>query len=82
MANLQPLLDNLDLRPLVRASRFSIGRVRARGIPAVLMGTAVMMLAAGVSRTLQQLTSVVPESLREAREFWIAVRSRRHDMLP
>ena len=83
MADLQPLFAYLDLKPLVRSSRFSLGpRVRARGVPAVLVGVAAMMLAAGVSRTLQQMTSIVPESLREAREFWLAVRAGRRDMLP
>ncbi len=82
MPNVQPLLAHLDLRPLVHASRFAIGRrVRARGVPAVLMGVAVVVLAAGVSRTLQGVTSIVPESLREAREFWRAVRGERRDML-
>ena len=82
MANLQPLLGYLDLKPLVYASRFAIGRrLRARGVPAVMMGAAAVVLAAGVSRTLQQITSIVPESLREAREFWLAVRSERRDML-
>ncbi len=82
MNRLAPL-DAFDLPGIIRASRFSIGKhVRARGVPAILLGTAAIVLATAAGRTLERTLTVVPESLREAREFWLAVRNRRPPQLP
>ncbi len=75
-------LDLLDALPLLCSSRVSLGkRVRARGIPAVLLGVAAIVLASGVSRALQRATAILPESLREARAFWLAIREDRRERL-
>ncbi len=71
----QPLLDFLDLRSVIRASRFCVGKhVRIRGVPAILAGSATIVLAAGVARSLERAATIVPKTLRETRELWLAVR--------
>ena len=76
------MLDVLDPLPLLCASRVSLGkRARARGVPAVLLGVAAIVLATGVSRALQRATAILPESLREARAFWLAIREDRRERL-
>ncbi|MBD5635012.1 MAG: hypothetical protein IAI49_11090 [Candidatus Eremiobacteraeota bacterium] len=65
-----------------RASRLRYGRLRARGVPAILCGAATIVLAAGLSAALQKATVALPEVLREARFLWLAVRGERRDALP
>ncbi len=70
-----PLLSPLKLSDMVRTSRFSLGkRVRAKGVPAILLGAAAIVVAAAAGRAIERTVSVGPETLREAREFWLAVR--------
>jgi hypothetical protein len=83
MRTLRAALPLLDPLPLLASSRVSLGkRFRARGIPAVLFGAATIVLAAGVSSALQRAMTILPESLREARSFWLAIREDRHERLP
>ncbi len=73
----------LDVSGIVRSSRFSLGkRVRARGVPAILLGAAGIVLAASAGRTLERTATIIPETLREAREFLLVGRSRRQPQLP
>lgn len=73
---------SLHILPLLTTSRVAIGkRFRARGIPAVLLGAAAIVLASGVSSALQKAMTVLPESLREARAFWLALRDDRRERL-
>ncbi len=75
MAQPRTVLDLFDVAPLVATSRVSFGkRLRVRGIPAVLFGVAAIVLARGASSALQKAMVILPESLREARSFWLAVR--------
>ena len=74
MSSPRTILDVLDLEPLVRGSRIAVGRVRVRGVPAILLGVASIVIATGVRSALATATAVVPESLQEARRFWLAVR--------
>jgi hypothetical protein len=71
-----------DARPLVRASRLRIGPLRARGVPAILCGVAAIVFAARFGDATRRAAAAFPESLREARLFWIAVRSGERDALP
>jgi hypothetical protein len=71
----------LDARPLVKASRIRLGPLDARGVPAILLGVAAIVAASGASRSLYKAAAILPESLREARELWLAVRSH-PEMLP
>ena len=82
MRSPRSVLDLLDATQLLSSSRFSFGkRARARGVPAVLLGVAAIVLASGVSRALQRATAILPESLREARAFWLAIREDRRERL-
>ena len=75
-------LDLLDALPLLNSSRVSLGKhFRARGIPAVLLGASTIVLASGVSAALQKAMTILPESLREARSFWLAIRADRRERL-
>jgi hypothetical protein len=76
------LLDILDSRQVVIAGRLRYGRLQARGIPAILCGAATIVLAAGVAGALRRAAIVLPDTLREARLLWLAVRGERRDALP
>jgi hypothetical protein len=54
-----------DPARVLRASRIRVGRVRAMGVPAILIGVAGVILAAGVSRSLGTVAPMLPETLRE-----------------
>jgi hypothetical protein len=54
-----------DPARVLRASRIRIGRVRAMGAPAILIGVAGVILAAGLSRSLRTIAPTLPETLRE-----------------
>jgi hypothetical protein len=70
------------IRPasLVKASRLRLGALEARGVPAILCGAAVLVLASGVSEALKRSASLLPETLREARAFWLALRGSRAEL--
>jgi hypothetical protein len=85
MAKRNELLAILDAAPLAKAlakrSRLRFAGIDARGVPAILLGVAAIVAARGVSAALYKAVAVLPESLREAREFWLALRPPR-EMLP
>jgi hypothetical protein len=58
-----------DPARVLRASRIRIGRVRAMGVPAILIGVAGVILAAGVSRSLGTVAPMLPETLREMKSL-------------
>jgi hypothetical protein len=82
MAKPRSLLDLLDGRPLVRGSRFRFGGVRARGVPAILCGAAAIVVAAGMGAALNRGVVTFPETIREVRLFWVAVRGDRRELAP
>jgi hypothetical protein len=55
------------LARLAKTFTIEVGPVRATGVPAVLMGVAGIVVAAGTVRTLAQHSERLPETLREAR---------------
>jgi hypothetical protein len=72
-----------DVESLVRASRVAAGKsVRVRGIPAVLAGVALVILAAGAARALEGAGTTLPETLRELRALWKAVGDERRELRP
>jgi hypothetical protein len=76
------VLDVSSAAPLLASSRVRLGKhVAARGLPAVLWGVAAIVLARGLSAALQKATAILPESLREARSFWLAIRDERRERL-
>jgi hypothetical protein len=50
---------------LLRTSKLRIGGVRAQGLPAIFLGIAGIVIAAGAARSLRQLAPQLPETLRE-----------------
>jgi hypothetical protein len=81
MAKARSFLALFDAKPLVKASRLRVGKLETRGVPAILLGVAAIVAARGVAAALYRAASVLPDSLREARELLLAARSRR-EMLP
>lgn len=67
----------IDAARLMRASRLRVGRVRAMGVPAILMGVAGIIVAAGVSRSFRTIAPMLPETLRELKGLLEAGRDAR-----
>jgi len=82
MAKQRGFLDLFDGRPLVRGSRFRFGGVRARGVPAILCGAAAIVFAAGTGKALNRGVVALPETIREVRLFWLALRGERRELSP
>jgi len=68
-------LFSQDFAKILRASKLRIGSVRAQGVPAILLGSAAIVLAAGSMRALIQGAPALPESLRELRQLLDSTRS-------
>ncbi len=51
----------------LRASKLRVGNLRAQGVPAILLGVAGIVLAAGAMRTLQAGAPTLPDTIRELR---------------
>ena len=66
-----------DPARVLRASRLRFGRVRAMGVPAILIGVAGIILAAGVSRSMGTIAPMLPETLREMKSLIEAGRDAR-----
>jgi hypothetical protein len=60
-------LVKLDPAKALRASKLRVGSVRAQGVPAILLGVAAIVLAAGAMRALQMGAPNLPETIREIR---------------
>jgi hypothetical protein len=70
------ILPYLSPLPIVRASKIRFGKARISGVPAILLGAAAIVAAAGLARALP----VLPESLREARLLLESARAPRHPL--
>jgi hypothetical protein len=46
-------------------------------VPAILLGVAAIVAARGASAALYKGAAILPESLREARQLWLALRTQR-----
>ncbi|MGA2392303.1 MAG: hypothetical protein ABSH03_03005 [Candidatus Lustribacter sp.] len=66
-----------DAARVLRASRVRVGRVRAMGLPAILMGVAGVIVAAGVARSFRTIAPMLPETLRELKSLVDASRDAR-----
>jgi hypothetical protein len=60
---------NFDPAEVLRASRLRVGKVRAMGVPAILIGAAGIVLAAGISRSLKAIAPALPETIRELKSL-------------
>jgi hypothetical protein len=65
----------LDVPRTLRASKLRFGSLRATGIPAILLGAATVVVAAGLARSLTALAPMLPEALRETKSLVEAARS-------
>jgi hypothetical protein len=59
----------IDPPRILRASKIRFGMLRAQGVPAILLGVAGIILAAGAARVMRD-----PEALRETRALLDATR--------
>jgi hypothetical protein len=66
-----------DAARLMRTSRLRVGRVRAMGVPAILMGVAGIIVAAGVAKSFRTVAPMLPETLRELKSLLEAGRDAR-----
>jgi hypothetical protein len=66
-----------DSARLMRASRLRVGNMRAMGVPAILIGVAGVILAAGISRSFRTIAPMLPETLRELKRLVDAGRDAR-----
>ncbi|MGC8484638.1 MAG: hypothetical protein ACP5O6_03245 [Candidatus Baltobacteraceae bacterium] len=65
------------LAKLQRSFDLRIGPIRASGVPAILLGTAAVVLAAGAARALVRAGEALPETLREAKGLAQSLRDSR-----
>jgi len=77
MAKKLQLFELFDVKPIVKGSRFRVGSLRARGVPAILLGVASIVAARGVTAALCKGAGILPETLREARRLWVTIRAPR-----
>jgi hypothetical protein len=62
-------LASIDPAEALRASKLRFGNLRAQGIPAILLGVAGIVLAAGAMRALRAGAPNLPETIREVRQL-------------
>lgn len=62
-------MARFDPARALRASSIRFGGFRARGVPAILLGAAAIVVAAGSMRALRAAAPSLPDSLREAKNL-------------
>jgi hypothetical protein len=72
--NLLQMPNFRDLARVTKTFRLEIGPLRARGVPAILVGVSGVIAAAGFARLLVENPSVLTETIREATRFIGTVR--------
>ena len=68
------MINFKSLAKVTKTFKLEVGRIRAEGVPAVLLSAAAVVLAAGVAKTLVSATPNLPEAFREARGLLGALR--------
>ncbi len=58
---------SFDLTKALRVSKLRLGNLRAQGLPAILLGVAGVVMAAGAMRALAAGAPTLPETIRELR---------------
>jgi len=58
---------NLDPAKIMKASTLHVGKIEARGVPAILLGAAAIVLAAGAARAVLVGAPHLPDTIRELR---------------
>ncbi len=82
MAQHAAALVRATFKPLVATSRLRLGPLDTRGTASILLGASAIVLAYGATSALARATTALPESLREARLFWLTVRAPRAEIAP
>ena len=67
----------LDPARILRASNLRFGKLRARGVPAILIGVSTVVIAAGTARAMKAAAPSLAEALREATKLAQALASDR-----
>jgi hypothetical protein len=68
-----------DFARILRASQIRVGKIRVRGVPAILLGVSAIVAVAGTARALAIAAPSLGEALREATTLVDAVRTDRGD---
>jgi hypothetical protein len=63
------MLNFRDLSRVTKTFRLEIGPLKARGVPAILLGSAAIVASAGFARLLAQNPTALTETIREATRF-------------
>jgi hypothetical protein len=71
-----------DPARILRASKVRFGDFRAQGVPAILLGVAGVVIAAGLVRALRAAAPALPETLREAKSLIEATRPQPKPLKP
>ena len=58
-----------DLARVTKTFRLELGPLRARGVPAILLGVSSVVAAVGVARLLAENPAALSETIREATRF-------------
>lgn len=58
-----------DLSRVTKTFRLELGPLKARGVPAVLLGSAAIVASAGFARLLANNPTALTETIREATRF-------------
>jgi hypothetical protein len=66
-----------DPARVLRASNLRFGKLRARGVPAILLGVSTIVIAAGTVRALRAAAPSLPEVVREVTKLVEALRTDR-----
>ena len=61
-------------------SRLRVGPIRTDGIPAILVASSLIVVAAGIAKAFDRIAPVLPETFRELRK--LLADSRDHKALP
>lgn len=70
-----------DLSRVTKTFRLEIGPLKARGVPAVLLGSAAIVASAGFARLLANNPTALTETIREATRFVGMLRGEAHPQL-
>jgi hypothetical protein len=62
-----PFNITLDSAKVMKASKLQLGKLEARGVPAILLGAAAIVLAAGAARAVLAGAPHLPDTIRELR---------------
>jgi hypothetical protein len=63
------MLNFRDLSRVTKTFKLELGPLKARGVPAILLGASAIVAATGFARLLAQNPTALTETIREATRF-------------